>query len=87
VLIGFSFPFLLGAIHNSVYRWFPKKEKTIAFAIASMPVALAVVIKFSFVTFPMHESGSLDDEVNGVEIIESLLISAIATAAVLKIKD
>ena len=60
ILIGFSFPFLLGAIHNSVFIWFPKHERTSAFAIACMPVAMAVFLKFSLVNLPTHENGSND---------------------------
>lgn len=87
ILIGFSFPFLLGAVQNSVFRWFPRKERMWAFAIASMPLAVAAGLKFAFVTMPSHAVGQVEFNISTVEIMESLFICTQGMLAVLYIQD
>lgn len=97
VLIGFSFPFILGAIQNTVFRWFPKYERTFAFSIACMPVALGTVLKFSLVVFPSHQPDEIrpndkeidrvENSISKIEIVESLIICIFALLAVIYIQD
>lgn len=53
VMIGASFPLLVGAICNIVFAWFPTNERTQALAIGYMMIPLTGVLKYTFFTRKM----------------------------------
>lgn len=84
--VGASFPFLLSAIQTSIVIWFPKSERTKAYAISFMPFALAAVLKFN-INFPIHYGGAAIAPIGAVEVLESVFIMVTATLSFYLIKD
>ena len=60
-MIGLSFPFILSAIQSSVHTWFPKEERTLAYSISLIPIAIATTIDFAFVNNPQIDPNNPSD--------------------------